>query len=121
MFGNVWKTGLMVEMMQLLEYDATTSYASYIEKSWNDMYMGGRWSVPINNNAFLNLANPNVASNPTNRDEQIRIAASALHGILRFGEKCRQGNLQPREPPQCLHQNAQIGKASCRERVCPSR
>lgn len=92
--------------MQLLEYDATTSYGSYIEKFWNDMYLCGRWPVPINNNAFLNLSNPNVTSNPTNRDQQTQIAASALHGILRFGEKCRQGKLQPSDPPRCLYQHS---------------
>lgn len=31
---------------------------SYIERLWDDMYLCGRWSLPINSNPFLALQPP---------------------------------------------------------------
>lgn len=31
---------------------------SYIEKLWDDMYLGGRWSLPVNSNPYLALKPP---------------------------------------------------------------
>lgn len=45
---------------------------SYIEKLWDDMYLEGRWSLPINSNPYLALKTPpDHAAVPAGSDPQI--------------------------------------------------
>lgn len=45
---------------------------SYIEKLWDDMYLEGRWSLPINSNPYLALKPPpKDAVAPAASDAQI--------------------------------------------------
>lgn len=59
---------------KVVEKDATRKgYPnSYIEKLWDDMYLEGRWSLPINSNPYLSLKPPpEHAAVPAGSDAQI--------------------------------------------------
>lgn len=59
---------------QVVEKDATRKgYPhSYVEKLWADMYLYGRWSLPINANPYLALQKPPSGfSAPAGSDAQI--------------------------------------------------
>lgn len=45
---------------------------NYVEKLWADMYLEGRWSLPINSNPYLALKSPpKHAAVPPGSDPQI--------------------------------------------------
>lgn len=53
---------------------------SYIEKLWDNMYLEGRWSLPINSNPYLALKPPpKNATVPAGSDPQITGAVRWVH------------------------------------------
>lgn len=55
----------------------------YIEKLWDDMYLEGRWSLPINSNPYLALKPPpKHAAVPPGSDPQITGAVRWVHVIV---------------------------------------
>lgn len=56
---------------------ASTAYPySYVERLWDDMYLEGQWSIPINSNPFLALKKPPEGwGTPPSPDPQIASAA----------------------------------------------
>lgn len=53
---------------------------NYIEKLWDNMYLEGRWSLPINSNPYLALKPPpEHAAVPPGSDPQITGAVRSVH------------------------------------------
>lgn len=62
---------------------------SYIEGLWDDMYLEGRWSLPINSNPYLALKPPPKDSAvPPGSDPQIVGAARFVEGSVQGGGFC---------------------------------
>eukprot|EP01136_Pigoraptor_vietnamica_P038819 Opistho-1_new@687 len=61
---------------------------SYIEKFWDDMYLNGRWAVPINSNPFFLLRPDPKRTNMVDR------AASLIEATTRFHMKIHGGMLE---------------------------
>lgn len=56
---------------------------SYVEHLWDDMYLEGRWSLPINSNPYLALKPPPVhAAVPAGSDPQVVGASRWVVGAL---------------------------------------
>lgn len=70
-------------MMKVVENDASRKgYPhSYIEGLWDDMYLEGRWSLPVNSNPYLALKTPPKHSAvPPGSDPQIVGATRYVDG-----------------------------------------
>eukprot|EP01137_Pigoraptor_chileana_P012842 Opistho-2@65649 len=61
---------------------------SYIEKFWDDMYLNGRWALPINSNPFFLLRPDTKRTNIADR------AASLIEATTRFHMKIHAGLLE---------------------------
>ncbi|CAM9330454.1 unnamed protein product [Ectocarpus sp. 12 AP-2014] len=82
----------------VVEKDATQKgYPhSYIEGLWDDMYLEGRWSLPINSNPYLALEPPPKDSAvPPGSDPQIVGAARFISSLLKWNRRVRDGTFQP--------------------------
>ena len=62
---------------------------SYIERDWDDMYLGGRWSIPINSNPFYVL-NPAPESH-AHLNAQIPRAAAFVTSSINYWRKVKTG------------------------------
>ncbi|CAN0017914.1 unnamed protein product, partial [Ectocarpus fasciculatus] len=69
---------------------------SYIEGLWDDMYLEGRWSLPVNSNPYLALKPPPMHSAvPPGSDPQIFGAARFISSLLKWNRRVRDGTFQP--------------------------
>ncbi|GMI44522.1 hypothetical protein TrCOL_g1510 [Triparma columacea] len=63
---------------------------SYIESHWDDMYLGGRWSLPINSNPFYLLRGSKTCDAPSSYSN----TGSIVSSMLRWGRKVRDYGLE---------------------------
>ena len=63
---------------------------SYIESHWDDMYLGGRWSLPINSNPFYLLRGSKTCDAPNSYSN----TGSIVSSMLRWGRKVRDYGLE---------------------------
>ncbi|GMI44364.1 hypothetical protein TrCOL_g1294 [Triparma columacea] len=63
---------------------------SYIESHWDDMYLGGRWSLPINSNPFYLLCGSKTCDAPDSYSN----TGSIVSSMLRWGRKVRDYGLE---------------------------
>eukprot|EP00924_Labyrinthula_sp_SR-Ha-C_P016967 maker-scaffold_6-snap-gene-20.57-mRNA-1 protein AED:0.03 eAED:0.03 QI:59/0.8/0.83/1/1/1/6/35/637 len=78
---------------------------SYIEKYWDEMYLGGRWSIPINSNPFYIINKDPVDAN----NNLISRSARILNSTAKFWLKVRSGQLEAdvdfgTKEPLCMYQ-----------------
>jgi len=74
---------------------------SFIEKLWFNMYLEGRWALPINNNAAFTLVKvKDFIGRP-----QLERCAKFTQSWLKFMLKIRSGRFSPsRRPAECVYQ-----------------
>lgn len=75
---------------------------NYIEQLWDNMYLEGRWSLPINSNPYLALRPPPPdAALPEGSDPQIAGASKCVLSWLRSGQG-NQGSVWKTQLIACL-------------------
>eukprot|EP00612_Vaucheria_litorea_P000583 CAMPEP_0171459506 /NCGR_PEP_ID=MMETSP0945-20130129/4764_1 /TAXON_ID=109269 /ORGANISM="Vaucheria litorea, Strain CCMP2940" /LENGTH=620 /DNA_ID=CAMNT_0011985541 /DNA_START=166 /DNA_END=2028 /DNA_ORIENTATION=+ len=57
---------------------------SYIEECWDDMYLKGRWALPINSNPYLALQPPPKSYKHISLDHQVSSAVSFIDSHLKY-------------------------------------
>lgn len=80
---------------------------SYIETFWDDMYLMGRWALPIHSNPYIALApRPQGATTtPPSSDPQIASAAQFIHSHLKYLSTIVSGAYEA-DPGACVYQHA---------------
>ncbi|CAM9584039.1 unnamed protein product [Chrysoparadoxa australica] len=111
---------LQAELIQLDQAQAERGgYPhSYIESYWDDMYLEGRWALPINSNPYLVLADPPSPNTDAARaskrpgDKQTQAAAAFLFSHLKFLLDTKAGGYSESTAGTCSHQfPLQVGTA----------
>ena len=70
---------------------------SYIEGHWDDMYLGGRWSLPVNSNPFYLLRGVQDGENDAETTGRV------LSAMMRFQKKMLEGKMEADHPhPNCM-------------------
>eukprot|EP00611_Tribonema_gayanum_P024891 TRINITY_DN5571_c0_g5_i2.p1 TRINITY_DN5571_c0_g5~~TRINITY_DN5571_c0_g5_i2.p1 ORF type:complete len:610 (+),score=168.31 TRINITY_DN5571_c0_g5_i2:92-1831(+) len=82
---------------------------SYIERCWDDMYLEGRWALPINSNPVLVLQPPPKGYSPIDSDPQIATAAAFISSHVKYPSSVTSGAFEV-DPGICAYQHAlQVG------------
>ncbi|CAM9942210.1 unnamed protein product, partial [Ascophyllum nodosum] len=78
---------------------------SYVEKLWDDMYLEGRWSLPVNTNPYIAIQPPpkHAAVAPAGSDLQIEGATRFISSLLKWNRRVHDGTFEHDLPPACLH------------------